>query len=186
LNTDLPAALRRRKPDKRRAQLKPRPISALLAASQIGGTGPITLVADTNVYIHNAAGTLPAAAEALLDRALLFHCGVCLGELAVGVANANPGQHSWSAIRDYYAKLFDSIPQNRILEPDAQTWIDAGLIAGTLARTQTFQPHQRKECLNDALILLTATRAGLAVLTSNRDEFDLIQQIAPEVRFVHY
>ncbi len=36
------------------------------------------------------------------------------------------------------------------------------------------------------LILLTAAKAGLPVLTANRDEFDLIQQIAPEVRFVHY
>ena len=161
-------------------------MSTLVAASQIGGTGPIALVADTNVYIHEAAGTLPAAAAALLDRALLFHCAVCLGEIAVGVANANPAQRSWSAIRDHYVELFDSIPENRILEPDAQAWIDAGLIAGTLARTQTFQPHQRKECLNDALILLTATRAGISVLTSNRDEFDLIQQIAPEVRFVYY
>jgi len=88
-------------------------------------------------------------------------------------------------MRNHYAGLFDSIPENRILEPNAQIWVDAGLIAGTLARTQTFQPHQRKECLNDALILLTAARAGIPVLTSNRDEFDLIQQIAPEVRFIY-
>ena len=89
-------------------------------------------------------------------------------------------------MRDHYAAFFDSIPENRMLDPDAKIWVDAGLIAGTLARTQNFQPHQRKECFNDALILLTAARAGLPVLTSNRDEFDLIQQIAPESRFVYY
>ncbi|MEL6062021.1 MULTISPECIES: hypothetical protein [unclassified Methylobacterium] len=38
----------------------------------------------------------------------------------------------------------------------------------------------------DALIFLTATRAGLPVLTANRDDFDLIQQLAPEGRFVLY
>ena len=60
------------------------------------------------------------------------------------------------------------------------------MVAGTLARTQGYQPHQRKACLNDALIFLTAAKAGLPVLTSNRDEFDLIQQLAPEGRFIHY
>ncbi len=78
------------------------------------------------------------------------------------------------------------MPASRLLTPDAQTWVDGGLISGVLARTQRFQPYQRKECLNDALILLTAAKAGMAVLTSNRGEFDLIQQIAPEVQFVYY
>jgi hypothetical protein len=54
-----------------------------------------------------------------------------------------------------------------------------------LARTQGFQPHQRKEMLNDALIFLTAARAGLPLLTSNRADFDLLQQLAPEGRFYH-
>ena len=78
------------------------------------------------------------------------------------------------------------MPASRLLTPDAQTWVDGGLISGVLARTQRFQPYQRKECLNDALILLTAAKAGMAVLTSNRGEFDLIQQIAPELQFVYY
>ncbi|TIX20255.1 MAG: type II toxin-antitoxin system VapC family toxin, partial [Mesorhizobium sp.] len=67
----------------------------------------------------------------------------------------------------------------------SQLWIEAGVISGILARTQNFQPYQRKECLNDALIYLTAARSGLPVLTANRDEFDLIQQIAPDGQFVH-
>jgi predicted nucleic acid-binding protein len=185
LTIDLPASLRRRKPEKRLAQLRPRPDATLVSASQVVGEGLIAIVADTNVYLHEAAGTLPPAAEALLDRALLFHCTICLGEIAVGVGNADPKHRGGRAMRDYYVGLFD-IPENRILDPDAKIWVDAGLIAGTLARTQNFQPHQRKECLNDALILLTAARAGIFVLTANRSEFDLIQQIAPEVRFVYY
>ena len=60
------------------------------------------------------------------------------------------------------------------------------MIAGALARMQGFQKHQRKECLNDALIYLSAAKAGLPVLTANRDEFDIIQQIAPEGRFIHF
>jgi hypothetical protein len=36
------------------------------------------------------------------------------------------------------------------------------------------------------LIYLTAAKAGLPVLTANRDEFDLIQQLAPEGHFIHF
>ena len=67
-----------------------------------------------------------------------------------------------------------------------EVWAEAGLIAGTVARTQGYQSHQCKDCLCDALILLTAARAGLPVLTGNREEFDLLQQLVPEAQFVHY
>ncbi len=70
--------------------------------------------------------------------------------------------------------------------PDHERFCSAGVIAGTLARTQRFQPHQRKDCLNDALIFLTAAKAGLPVLTANRSDFDLIQHLAPEGQFIHY
>ncbi len=89
-------------------------------------------------------------------------------------------------MRDHYAELFESIPSTRLLNPDAQVWTDAGVVAGVLARTQGFQRHQRKECLNDALIYLTAAKVGLPVLTADRDEFDLIQQLAPEGQFIHF
>ena len=72
------------------------------------------------------------------------------------------------------------------MTPDAQVWADAGVIAGTLSRTQGFQPYQRKECLNDALIYLTAAKQGLPVVTANRVEFDMIQQIAPGGTFLHF
>lgn len=144
------------------------------------------LLLDTNVYIKSAAGTLPAAAEVLIDRGLLFHCSVCIGELTTGVANADPARSGWKAIRNHYDALIGRIPETRLLTPDAGIWAEAGLIAGTLARTQGYQRHQRKECLNDALIFLTAAKAGLPVLTANRDEFDLIQQLSPVGRFIHF
>jgi len=122
----------------------------------------------------------------LVDRGLLFHCSVCVAELTTGIANADPSRPGWKAMRDHYASLVASIPPTRLLTPDSDVWIEAGLIAGTLARTQNYQRHQRKECLNDALIFLTAAKAGLPVLTANRDEFDLIQQLAPQGGFVHF
>ncbi|WP_011578693.1 MULTISPECIES: type II toxin-antitoxin system VapC family toxin [Chelativorans] len=185
MNSDLRAALRRYKPDKHRAQFKPRPKDKLVGVADVGLAGRPMLVPDTNIYIMSAAGTLPPPVRLLVERALLFHCSVCLAELATGVANLEPSNSAWHAVRDHYAALFDMVPDSRLLTPDHQVWLDAGMIAGTLARTQNFQKHQRKECLNDALIYLTAAKAGLPVLTANRDEFDILQQVAPGGRFIH-
>jgi predicted nucleic acid-binding protein len=154
--------------------------------ADFAGRGRAAILLDTNVYIHSAAGTLPSAAADLVERGLLFHCSVAVAELAIGVANADPSRVGWKALRDHYAVLITTFPPTRLLTPDSQTWVDAGLIAGTLARTQNFRRHQRKECLNDALIFLTAAKAGLPVLTANGGEFDLIQQLAPHGRFIRY
>lgn len=186
MSTDLRALVRKRKPDKRRTRIPLRAREALVHWTDLPGAAPAVLLLDTTVYIHRAAGRLPEGLGELIDRALLFHCSVCLGELAVGVAGADPGRPSWRKLRDHYAELFALVPESRLVIPDATLWAEAGLVAGTLARTQGLQRHQRKECLNDALILLAAARAGLAVLTANRDEFDLLQQLCPEARFVHY
>ncbi len=185
MSPDLQALLRRIKPDKHGAQLRPRPVEALVAAAAFP-TGRVSLVPDTNVYIRAAAGTLPAPVADLLDRSLQFHCSVCLAELAVGVAAYSPQAAAWPAVRDHYAALFAAIPDRRILVPDAEVWTQAGLVAGCLARTQSFDRSGRAACLNDALILLSAAKAGLPVLTANRNDFDLIQQAARTGTFLHY
>ncbi|SMF75274.1 Predicted nucleic acid-binding protein, contains PIN domain [Xaviernesmea oryzae] len=161
-------------------------MGALLSASEYLADTPAKIVPDTNVYIRFAAGSLPLPILALMLESLAFHCSVCISELATGVANADPYHPGWREFRDHYSHFVTTIPAVRLLTPDPQIWTEAGLIAGTLARTQNFKPHQRKECLNDALIFLTAAKAGLPVLTSNRDEFDLIQQLAPHGQFIHY
>jgi predicted nucleic acid-binding protein len=186
LTIDLDGAVRRRKPDRRIRRLIVRPDHELTAATDLPPAGPVALLADTNVYINEAAGRLSQFVEALLEQTILFHCSVCVAEIATGVANGDPTHQTWRDTRDVYAEILGAIPASRLLTPDAQVWTDAGLIAGTLARTQNFQPHQRKEMLNDALISLTAAKAGLAVLTSDSGDYDLIQQLCPETRFVFY
>jgi len=186
LTTDLDASIRRRKPEKRLRQFATRPDSDLTSVADLPASGAIALLADTNVYINDAAGRLPPAVEVILDRTILFHCSVCVGEIATGVANGDPTHRGWKETRAVYAEVLGAIPVTRLLTPDAQIWTDAGVVAGTLARTQGFQVNQRKELLNDALILLTAAKAGLAVLTSDQGHYDLLQQLCPEARFVVY
>jgi predicted nucleic acid-binding protein len=174
LSIDLASAVRKRKPAKRKARLLPRPQHELVALTALEA-GPTALMLDTHVYINIAAGRAGEAVRDAVDRAILFHCSVALAELATGVANADPSRPKWSQMRDHYVALFAAIQGSRLLTPDPDTWVDAGI-----------QSHQRKESLNDTLILLTAAKAGLAVLTANCGDFDLIQQIAPESRFIYY
>lgn len=186
MSIDFDAILRRWKPDKRTARLRPRPAGELVGAETLSGVRRLALLPDTTVYIHNAAGRLPPEVEVLLDDALQWHCSVCLAELATGIANHDPAAPDWRRVRDTYAELFRAVPDGRVLIPDADVWLSAGTLAGTLARTQGLQRHQRKELLNDALIYLSAAKAGLPVLTANRGEFDLLQQLAGTGAFIHY
>ncbi len=186
LSIDLERLLRRCKPEKRRGQLTPRPVDQLIAAETITGNARMALVPDTNVYIRNMSGSLPAGVEVLLDNALQWHSSVCVAEITAGIAHYNPASREWRRARRQYGILLGSIPDTRLLVPDAETWHLAGVIAGTLAGIQDFQPHQREECLNDALIYLTAAKQGLPVVTANRAEFDMIQQIAVGDMFLHF
>jgi hypothetical protein len=55
--------------------------------------------------------------------------------------------------------------------------LDDGTVRPLIARAQR---------VGDALILLTAAEAGLPVLTANRDEFGLTQQVADSGAFLYY
>jgi hypothetical protein len=184
LTIDLRKIIRSRKPEKHQVQLVARPDTDLICASDIAGKGRQVFVPDTNIYIMDAAGILPRAAETMIDQGLMFHCSVCLAELSVGVGKYSPKAPDWQKVADHYAGMFASIPANRVFVPDAQTWADAGMVAGILARTQSFQKKQSKELLNDAVIYFCAAKNGVPVLTDNKADFDLLQQLAPSGRFI--
>jgi predicted nucleic acid-binding protein len=184
LTIDLRKIIRSRKPEKRQTRLAVRPDIDLISASDIAGRGRQVFVPDTNIYIMDAAGILQQAAETLVDQGLMFHCSICLAEISVGVGKYAPKASGWQRVADHYAELFASIPANRLLIPDAETWADAGMVAGILARTQGLQRQRSKELLNDAVIYLCAAKNGLPVLTDNKADFDLLQQLAPGGRFI--
>lgn len=181
---DLNKIIRSRKPEKRHAQLTARPDTDLICANDVAGKGRIIFVPDSNIYIMDAAGILSQAAEAIVDQGLMFHCSVCLAEICAGIGKYSPSAVDWQQVADHYRAFFASIPSNRLIVPDAQTWADAGVVAGILARTQGFQTNQSKELLNDAVIYLSAAKAELPILTENKNDFDLLQQLVPSGRFV--
>lgn len=141
------------------------------------------MLVDTGVYIAEAAGRLPAALSEKLARIELHHCSVCLTEIAVGLTNRDVSATTWPTECEYWNGVFSKLPPRRIHVPDQQVWVAAGILTGILTRTQGFQPHQRKDALNDALIFMTSLKAGLPVLTENRRDFDWLQQLVPSGRF---
>jgi predicted nucleic acid-binding protein len=181
VSIDLATLIRRHKPEKRLNALTSRARSQLLTLAD--APEKARLVVDTGIYIAQAAGTLTQQQSRRLAHTELHHCTVCLGEIAVGLANRDVTASTWPAERRHWEGLFRAIPRSRTHAPDADVWAAAGLLAGTLTRLQRFQPHQRKDALNDALIFLTAAKAGLAVITENRRDFDWLQQLVPDGRF---
>ena len=77
-------------------------------------------------------------------------------------------------------------PEHRILTPDRDSWRDAGILAGLLARLQQYGKSEQRRPLNDALIFLTAARNGCAVLTRNLADFDLLMQLDARGQAVFY
>jgi predicted nucleic acid-binding protein len=77
-------------------------------------------------------------------------------------------------------------PEHRILTPDRETWREAGILAGLLARLQRYGKTEQRKALNDALIFLTAARNGCVVLTRNIADFDLLMQLDARGQAVFY
>ena len=179
------AALRRRyKPERLLPQLSLRSDTGLVPAAAAIGTRRVLL--DTTVYIHELAGTLPAEARRLLDGALHFHSPLCIAEVLSGLSNLHPGSPFFRPAWAHYDHLFSAIPRIRLLTPDEDVLAQAGVVAGLLARTQNYARSGSRTLFNDAAIYLTAAKRGLPVLTANRGDCDLIQQITGVGAFIHY
>jgi predicted nucleic acid-binding protein len=179
LTSELKAAVRRLKPQKQLTQIaERRHRDDLTSASELKVSRSNKLLLDTNVLIRHAAGELPEHVLRVIEQATLFQSTVCISEICVGLANRNVSHKNWPKEIEYWHEAFSAVPDIRILSPDESISLDAGLIAGTLTRIQNYQSSQSKDALNDALIFLTAAKHGIPVLTENRKDFDLIQQLA--------
>jgi hypothetical protein len=93
------ALIRRHKPEQKLQALRYRkradlPRSVPHVRSDTG------FLLDTNIYIFAAAGTLAARNWDKLALVLQHHCTVCLGEIAVGLANRDVTAATWPSERE--------------------------------------------------------------------------------------
>lgn len=186
LSFDVRRIQRRLRVGRRGASLERRPDRELRFASPATvppGTG---LLLDTCVYIDGAADRLPHSVAELLTARLTSHSTVCVGELVFGLGAMRPEHPRTRASSAVIIDIVERIAGGRIIEPDAETWAMSGMLAGTATRLQRYAVEDRRRILADALVMVSALKAGLTVLTANIADFDPLQQLLPEARIAFY
>jgi len=182
-------SLRRLKPEKRLKGLVCRDRSQLPFLKNLKSPLPKLLpklLLDTTVYIDALQGRLPDDAEVALRAGSLWHSSVTEAELAALAGLLDPAHPDTASVIAQVAASIDLRPEHRILTPDRNTWREAGILAGLLARLQRYGKTERRKALNDALIFLTAARNGCVVLTRNIKDFDLLMQLDAKGQAVFY
>jgi predicted nucleic acid-binding protein len=144
------------------------------------------LLLDSTVYIDTLQERLPDYAEVALRAGSLWHSTVTEAELAALAGLLDPTHPETAGVIAQVSASIDLRPVHRILTPDRDTWREAGVLAGLLARLQGYGKNERRKALNDALIFLTAAKYGCTVLTRNLSEFDLLMQLDARGQAIFY
>jgi predicted nucleic acid-binding protein len=144
------------------------------------------LLLDTTVYIDELQGRLPLDVEISLRATNVWHSTVTECELSALAGLLAPDHPDSARAIEQVTKTIERRPSHRIVNPDRETWREAGVIAGLLARLQQYGKAEQRRVLNDALIFLSATKAGLAVLTRNVSDYDLLMQLVPQGKAIFY
>jgi predicted nucleic acid-binding protein len=140
---------------------------------------PHKLLLDTTVYIDELQGRFPRNADEVMRASELWHSTVTESELAAVIGLLDPRHKDTPRVVKEVVSSLESRQAYRILNPDAEVWREAGILAGMLARLQGYAKSERRRALNDALIFLSAAKQGCAVLTRNVADFDFLMQLAP-------
>jgi predicted nucleic acid-binding protein len=178
-------SLRRLKPEKHQKRLANRDRSQLRFLKNLKPPLP-KLLLDTTVYIDALQARLPHDTEVALRAGSLWHSSVTEAELAALAGLLDPAHPDTANVIAQVARSIELRPEHRILTPGRDTWREAGILAGLVARLQHYGKNERRKALNDALIFLTAARNGCVVLTRNVTDFDLLMQLDAKGQAVFY
>jgi predicted nucleic acid-binding protein len=181
----LEAGLRRLRPERVR-RLTPRGGSGLARLDEEAVRRRAPVLLDTTVYVDVLRETADPMLAAALRSCPLWHCTVSIGELARGLGAADPDRRGYQRRRDLTAAYVARIPEHRVIGPDREAFELAGIASGTLARVLGLDAAALARHGNDALLFFAARKHGLAVLTRNARDFDLLQQLDPEGKVLVY
>jgi predicted nucleic acid-binding protein len=147
---------------------------------------PRALLYDTTVYVDILQGRFPAAAEVAIRAADAWHSPIAGAELIASCGFLNPADTRTRETTRQILAVIERLPSHRIVAPDRETWLAAGILAGIVARLQGYGRAERRRILNDALIFATARKFGMTVLTRNLAGFDFLLQLDPTGRVAFY
>jgi predicted nucleic acid-binding protein len=139
----------------------------------MGRTVTTPLLFDTSVYVailRNAAFAATFRPRYVQDMPLTYFSSVVVQELLAGAHT--PRQ------RRQVAALYEPFERvRRIVTPSHLVWKEVGnIVAALLEKTPQFRSKLTSGLLNDTLIALSGRAIGARVVTSNGQDFHLIQQ----------
>lgn len=122
-------------------------------------------VIDTGVYIsHWEHGRYDEVLAVVRQTFIVRQSVVVLSELRRGART--------TAARRLVESLAREAPT--WWAPIADDWWEAGELIQTIGDARDWDTNKRRDFQNDALIALTARRHGATVVTTNRDDFEIL------------
>jgi hypothetical protein len=146
----------------------------------------VSLLFDATVYIDQLKGDLPMPVVDLVASRTILHGAPALAELAVTIGTLKPNDRRTPATLIPIVEMLARINPARIVAPGYQIWLEAAVIAGILARTQSIPKQDRRKFLSDTLLFLQAAEAEAVMVSRNSRDLDLLLQIKPQVRVLLY
>jgi predicted nucleic acid-binding protein len=154
-----------------------------IRSGMIIGSG---LLLDTCFYIDQMQQRAPASGCPLVSRERANHSTVAVQELMHGVGVLDPRHRGTPAAILQIRAVIRAMSAHRLYAPDADVLARAALLCGILSRLQGYARDQRLRLLQDCVLFLQAQKLGLAVLTRNIGDFDLLLQLFPMARVLFY
>lgn len=149
----------------------------------IGGQG---LLLDTCVYIDQMQNRSPKVLDDLIAQRQVNHSTVAIQELMHTVGVLDPSDARTVGVIAEISKHIKAMPPHRMFAPDTEVLGRAALLSGILCRLQGYEKDGKRRALQDCVLFLQAQKLGLAVLTANVSDYDILLQLIPAGRLLFY
>jgi hypothetical protein len=160
----------------------------------------LSVMLDTDFYIDRLQRKVPLEVLGFVADRRVIHSAVAMQELTVTAGILDPAHSNTPVARQSIINLLGAIDITEVVPPGSASWIEAGMIAGILARTQHLnrsrkelsadeaccQQGLRRKLLNDALIFLSACEEEVCLVSANVKDMDLLLRFRPDAHVLLY
>jgi len=182
---DFDAAMRWSRFDPRRTLARRGDEELPFATAEDALEGP-GLLLDTCVYIDQSQNRTPLFIDDAIRARGAFNSTIAIQEMMHAVGRLDPSDPRSATARSAIGNVINSMPEHRVLVPDAELLGRAALFSGILHRLQGHGREDNFRLLHDCVLFLQAQKLGLTLLTANVADFDIMLQLAPAGRVLFY
>jgi predicted nucleic acid-binding protein len=152
-------------------------------ANHLAGQG---ILLDTCVYIDQMQDRSPQFLDDLIAQRHVSHSTIAIQELMHTVGVLSPVDKRSAGVVAEIRKQIRAMPAHRIFAPDVDVLGRGALLSGILCRVQGYAKDNKLRALQDCVLFLQALKLGLALLTANIRDFDILLQLIPAGRVLFY